>query len=201
MQKIRCPHCGVINLEKFITYPQCAACGRALPQVSPESSPPFWKRPVPPIFWALSVGLLLAGLLWTASVFRVDGESRSQVVLYGDRHRQARIGQMVTFHLRVDALGETRSEHRRPLRKVRLRIPLRNFETVRFVSLQPPPDTMTIVGRGRFFTYTTLSHDSSLQLRLRVVKPTLAPLSLSVYADDHMPGFWRVYVKTTAIRN
>jgi hypothetical protein len=196
MQKIRCPHCGVINLEKFITYPQCAGCGRTLPELAHAAGAlPFWRRPVRPVFWVFAVGLLLAGLLWTASVFQVGVESQSQVVLYGDSRRRARIGQVVAFNLRVDALGESRSEHRRPLRNVRLRIPLRSFETLRFVSLQPQPDEMTIVGKGRFFTYETLPRDSVLQLRLRVAKATRAPVPLAVYADDHMPGFWHIYVQ------
>jgi hypothetical protein len=201
MQKIRCPHCGVINLEKFITYPQCAGCGSTLPQAAQAGEAlPFWRRPVRPVIWVSIVGLLLAGLLWTASVFQVAVESSSQVVVYGDSRRSSRVGQVIALNLRVDALGESRSERKRSLRDVQLRIPLRTFQTLRFVSLQPKPDQMTILGKGRIFTYETLPHDSVLQLRLRVTDAIREPIPVAVYAADHLPGFWRVLVMASPAR-
>jgi hypothetical protein len=195
MQKIRCPQCGVINLEKFISYPQCAGCGSTLPhpqQVSPVVS--FWQRPVKPIVWVSVVGAALAGLIWAASVFQIKPENESQVVVYGNTSRSGVVGQVIALNLRVDALGESRIQRTQPLRNVQLRLPLRIFKTLRFVSISPAPDEMKIIGSGRYFEYRALERETSIRLDLRVMHEGDIRLPIAIYADNHAPGDWRIKV-------
>lgn len=200
MHKLRCPHCGVINLEKFITYPQCAGCGNTLPQQSTPSAVPFWKRPVRPVAWVSLIGICLALLIWAASVFQAKPESEAQIAFFGDTSRRVTVGSTVTLSLSISALGETRRERARPLRDVQLRIPLRIFQTLRYVSIEPPADRMEIIGNGRYFIYETLERDTAIRLRLRATEPGNIRVPITAYVTDYMPNDWNIRIRSVKPR-
>jgi hypothetical protein len=144
--------------------------------------------------WVSVVGAALAGLIWAASVFQIKPENASQVVVYGNTSRSGVVGQVIALNLRIDALGETRLERARPLRHVQLRLPLRVFKTLRFVSISPAPDEMKIIGSGRYFEYFELERETSIRLDLRVMHEGDIRLPVAVYADDRAPSDWQIKV-------
>jgi hypothetical protein len=195
MQKIRCPRCGVVNLEEFVTYPQCAGCGSTLPLAAGASqSPPFWRRPLRPALWVSIVGGVLGFLIGAASLVRPAPDDRSQIVLYGDSTRRARVGQVVTLNLVVNALGESRGTQKQALRDVKLRLPLRVFRALQFVSIKPLPDATSIVGNGRYFHYQNLDHETVFRLRLRVTRAGQFRIPFMIHSAAHLPGQWRITI-------
>jgi hypothetical protein len=144
--------------------------------------------------WVSIVGPALAVLIWAASVFQIKPENESQVVIYGNTSRSGVVGQTMTLNLRVDALGESRIERAQPLRNVQLRLPLRIFKALRFVSVTPSPDEMKIIGAGRYFEYDSLERETSIKFTFRVVHSGQIRLPIAVYAEDRAPSDWRVKV-------
>src|SRR4051812_46704285 len=60
MKKVLCLTCGLVNLDKFTTYPHCAACGTRLPEKPAPRWRTFWTQPVRPFYWATAVGIGVA---------------------------------------------------------------------------------------------------------------------------------------------
>jgi hypothetical protein len=141
------------------------------------------------------VGAALGGLILAASLLQVPAEDASQVVVMGDRVRRCYVGSVVTLNLRVDALAESKSQSRQLLRDVKLRIPLRVFENVRFMSMEPQPDEMGVQGSGRYFAYESLQRESELRLRLRVVGAGRFRIPMTIYCADHLPGDWSIALR------
>jgi hypothetical protein len=192
MHKIHCPRCGVVNLEKFVTYPRCAGCGITLPQTEGEQYVPFWKRPLNSRLWITLVGSVFCGLLVGASFLQTSVEKNQVLLLYGNAARSGKVGDLVTLTLTADAPP---SRHSAVLSDVRLRMPLRCFQSLRLVSISPQPDEMTVSGNSRYFSYRRLPRETNLILRLRAVAPISERFRATLYAADHMPAAWRITIR------
>jgi len=193
MQKIRCPRCGVVNLEKFVTFPQCAGCGNALPAVS-RSSVPFWRRPLGAFLWVSVIGISIAGLVASTSFLTAPYDNRAQIVIYGSASRRVAPRQTVIVVMTIDAVAESELQQRSPLRNVKLRLPRSLFEELAFVSLEPHPDMSWNTKSGRYFQFNSLSREAALRLRLYALKAGEQRVRADFYADDHLPGSYAVSI-------
>lgn len=186
MQKIRCPRCGVVNLEKFITFPQCAGCGNTLPEQ--ENRPvPFWRRPLGALWWILLIGAAGVGLAAATSILTFSDDDRAQLLIYGSASRHISVHQTVVVTMTIDALTESRRLRRAPLKNVKLRLPRALFEEFALVSLEPVPDRVSSIAGGRYFEYETLPRETDLQLRLYALEPGRFRIRSDFYADEHAP--------------
>lgn len=194
MQKIRCPRCGVVNLEKFVTFPQCAGCGSTLAAES-EAALPFWKRPLGSLWWVGVIGGAIVLLLTVASFFTALPENEARLLIYGNASRRIELRQTAVITMTLDALAETAAQRRAPLRNVKVRLPRKLFKSLAFVSLDPKPDMLSSTAGGRYFHYQSLPRESVLQLRLYAVAAGKHRVRADVYVDDHLPAdfsFWVV---------
>lgn len=187
MQKIRCPRCGVVNLEKFITYPHCAGCGSTLP--APRESPlPFWQRPLGASLWVSVIGIAMIGIVIATSFLYSPPENEAQLVIYGNTSRRIQLQQTVIVNLTIDAVSQNSSQQRAPLQNVKVRLPRTLFKKFAFVSLEPKPDTITSTFGGRYFQYDFLPRETTLKLRLYARSVGQQRARAAVYADEHSPG-------------
>ena len=187
MQKIRCPRCGVVNLEKFLTYPQCAGCGGTLP-VPKTSAAPFWKRPLGVLWWIPLIGGAIIGLVVAASFLTVPVEDNARILIYGNASRRVVVNQTVVVTMTLDAVAETRAQRRAPLQNVKLRLPRSLFKNFAFVSLDPQPDEVLMTSGGRYLQYRELPREAALRLRLYALHPGRYRVQTDFYADEHAPG-------------
>lgn len=202
MQKIRCPRCGVVNLEKFLTYPHCAGCGSTLP--APVSTPaPFWKRSFGARLWIPLLGVALIGLVVAASFLTPPEEDRARLLIYGSAARRVTVEQTVVLTMTLDAIAQTRSQRRSDLQNVKLRLPQSLFDNFAFVSLEPTPDETLQTNGGRYFQYASLPRETTLRLRLYARRSGRHRVRADFYADEHAPGFfgWTVFVSPSIARN
>lgn len=193
MQKIRCPRCGVVNLEKFLTYPQCAGCGSTLPALR-QSPLPFWRRPLGASLWVSVIGIAVIGIVIVTSFLSPSSENQAQMVIYGSTQRRIRLQQTVVVKMTIDAVGESSSQKRAPLQNVKVRLPRALFKKFAFVSLEPKPNTMTSTVGGRYFQYDFLPRETTLKLRLYARSVGQQRARATVYADEHAPGLYALSI-------
>lgn len=189
MQKIRCPRCGVVNLEKFLSYPHCAGCGSTLP--TPDAAPTlFWKRSFGAWLWVPLIGGALIALVGAASFLAPSSSDESRLLVYGNAVRRINVEQTVVLSMTLDAIAQSRSQRRTDLQNVKLRLPQALFADFAFVSLDPSPDETFQTNGGRYFQYTSLPRETTLQLRLYARHPGRRRVRVDFYADEHAPSFF-----------
>lgn len=180
MKKIRCPKCSVINLEGFVTYPNCAGCGAPLPHAETEGAS-FYKRQVGPVAWATVLGVAIMGLIFVAAkAFEKPVRTPPRVVLMGRVPHDVRTGDVFSVTLRIDAIDSETPAGTEPLHDVRLRIPTELLQRFAFISLMPAPDSTANLGSGRYFVYNNMNRGSELQVKMRALRVGPQPFLLSV---------------------
>ncbi len=196
MQKIRCPRCGVVNLEKFLSYPHCAGCGSTLP--APFTAPtPFWKRSFGAWLWVPLIGGALVAMVAATSFISPPGKDESRLLIYGNAARRINVEQTVVLTMTVDAIAQTRLQRRSDLKNVKLRLPQSLFADFALVSLEPAPDETLRTNGGRYFLYESMPRETTLRLRLYARRLGRHRVRADFYADEHAPGFfsWTILVK------
>lgn len=189
MKKIRCPRCGVINLEKFVTYPHCAGCGSMLPQSSEATDNlPVWRRPLGPVLWVTVIAGAVVGLVVAATMFEKAPAELGRVIVYGRAARTIKVDSNLVINLTFDVFNNLPTQNNEMLQDVRLRLSRGTLDKFEFISLSPPPDNFLRVGTGRYFQYHTLPRDTLLQLTLRPRQLGTHSISVGVYARDHQPA-------------
>ena len=192
MKKVVCAQCGLVNLDKFVSFPHCAACGALLPQ----QAPPRWRRalrrPVKPIYWMLAVssGLGLLGLA-IASIAR---ETRSigdkPLLVYAQIPRDARAGQTVTAQFTLDSAQENADDS---FERVSLRISRITQNQFVIVSVRPTPDSTSMRGTGRYYQWDELPRNSAIRLSIspragqqtRAQEPAILQLRATLWAAQY----------------
>lgn len=197
MRKINCPHCGVVNLEEFVTYPHCAGCGVRISQEA-DKRESFLRRPVATLLWVSVLGALAVLLLMLAPRLEKQPEQMGRAVIHGNTSRQVNADELVYINLIVDGLGEPQVQRKAPLRGVKIRMPWPAFDSFRFIELDPKPEAIVSHGKGRYFEYGDMERNTSIMLTLRALRPGEHQLHFVIYADGHQPGefYSRVKVKT-----
>lgn len=199
MQKIRCPRCGVVNLEKFVTFPSCAGCGSALPPAA-DPALPFWRRPLGAFLWVSVIGVAIAGLVAATSLLTPPVDNQAQIIIYGGVARRVALRQTIIVTMTVDTVGESNLQQRAPLHNAKLRLPRALFKKFAFVALDPKPDLVTSTKSGRYFHYDRLPRETSFRLRLNAVAKGKQSMRADFYADDHLPGTYVVSIAVSENR-
>jgi hypothetical protein len=191
MKKVLCQMCGLMNLEKFITYPHCAGCGTRLAETANPSSSERWKRPLRAPLWATIVGLCCAGLgFWGISIARETSRAEEkQLVAYIQLPHSFTVGQQATVQLTLDSTKADMNGIRN-FYEVRMRLPKSTFEDFVLVSVSPEPQTSN-EGTGRYFTFDTLPRDEPIVIGLSPRRPGKVKFSFGLYVRDFTPYQWQ----------
>lgn len=198
MNKVVCANCGLVNLEKFVTFPHCAACGAHLPQATPEKVE-FWRRPVRAPVWASAIGVCCAALGILGAV--VTRESRpapeKQLVVYMQLPRRVPVGQNGALQLGLDTLDDEAESGAVPFQNVRLRLERQALVHFALVSIAPPPDARTALGNGRYFEWNQIRRDQPIRLTVRPRQEGEHRLNLRLLARGFMAFEMRYVIDAT----
>ena len=166
MKKVVCARCGLVNLDKFVSFPHCAACGALLQQSAPSKWRTLWRRPVRPLYWMLAVGSGLAVLgLSIASVTRearVGGDK--PLLVYTQLPRDFAPGQTIRVQLTLDSALENPEAN---FENVSLRLSQQMQRDFVNVTIQPKPTSIERRGSGRYYLWDELPRNSALKLALQ----------------------------------
>ena len=166
MKKVVCARCGLVNLDKFVSFPHCAACGTLL---EPQAPPPWrtiWSRPVRPLYWMLAVGSGLAVLgLVIASITRETlAVGDKPLLVYTQIPRDFAPGQTIKVQFTLDSALEHPDDS---FERVSLRLSQQMQRDFIDITIQPPPAAIERRGRGRYYLWNKLPRNTALKLALR----------------------------------
>ena len=197
MKKIVCPRCGVVNLEKFVTFPHCAGCSALLPNARAPRRASVWRRPLRAGFWAGLVGIAMAGavaLSFSPSETRESHEPQ-KLIVYAQLARQARLGEVVVCQLGIDSAGN--GAENSVLHDVSWRLARSSERDWRVVSVSPlsdASDTPAIGSVHNAWVYRRWTTEERWTLRLQPRARGKRPLAIVAKASDHFPIQWRTTV-------
>ena len=187
MKKIVCAQCGLVNLDGFVSYPNCAACGARLPLPQPARWRGFWRRPVNTLYFALAVGGGLATLgVGVISIVRETRERTGKPLLvYLRLPRTLAPGQVGTAVFTLDSAEETPDA---TFEGVQLRLGREMLRELTVVALQPPPQRVELRGRGRYYAWDELPRGTRIRLNFkrRTAKDALR-LRATLTATGYLP--------------
>ncbi len=185
MQKIRCAHCSVINMEGFVTYPYCAGCGARLPEVVPSTSASGWVRPLGSALWTSIIGLGALVLVVSAARFlEPSAGGTRKLALYGRTPPSVHAGEIVSLQLGLDSGSNGFDTGGEPLREIKVRISSDLYSSFRLASLNPTPDKIEDMGGGRYYFYDSLPADTRLRINLLALRPGTFNFSGKIYAHN-----------------
>ena len=165
MKKVVCPQCGLVNLDKFVSFPHCAACGALLPQQAPSKWRAVWRRPVRPLYWMLAVGsgVGMLGLAIASLVREARDNGDKPLVVYAQIPRDVAPGQTVTAQFTLDSALENPEAS---FNRVSLRLSRETQRDFVTVTVQPTPVAIEMRGSGRYYLWNNLPRNTALQLAL-----------------------------------
>ncbi len=183
MKKVVCPACGLVNLEKFVTYPHCAACGAPLAD-APDEKLPLWKRPLSAPLWATVLGLCCAGL-GVAGILATR-ETRlpedKQLVVYVQTPRHLRVGQVGQVQLGLDSVEEEGASG--DLNDLQLRLPSSLLRDFVVASIAPMPRGQFQRRNGIYFDFGDVKRSQIILISLRARRAGTRRIAFSLYARD-----------------
>ena len=165
MKKVVCAQCGLVNLDKFVSFPHCAACGALLKPEAPAKWRVFWRRPVKPLYWMLAVGSGLAALgLAIAGIARETSAGGDKPLLvYTQIPRDYTPGQTVKVQFTLDSALENPDDN---FERVSLRLSQQTQREFIGLTLQPMPSAIEARGRGRYYLWDKLPRNTAIKLAL-----------------------------------
>lgn len=199
MKKIVCPRCGAVNLEKFLSFPNCAGCATRLPQDKTPPIDPFWRRPLRLWLWLVLVGGVAIGALGGAAWFQTEPPQFAQLLVYGRVPNPVTVGRTFVCRLTLDEVFDSSPSRR--FRNVRVRLPSSPDAIFDVLSMTPAPDQKINLGVARYFQFRELGNGSTLALTLRTRQAGEHRLSIVVHADAHYSAHYRSTVTVQARRN
>ena len=183
MKKIVCPRCGAVNLEKFLSFPNCAGCAARLPQDDRAPSDVLWRRPLRVWLWVILAGGGAIGALGAAAWFQAEPPQFSQLLVYVQAPREVVVGRTFRCRLTLDEVQESSSLRR--FGNVRVRLPNSSDAVFDVVAITPVPDSKINLGAARYYQFRSLPVGSILALDLRARQVGQHKLSIIVHADDY----------------
>lgn len=195
MKKIVCPQCGLVNLEKFVSFPHCAACGARLS--APQSQPARWrtmaKRPVKTLYVALAVGAGLGAL--AVGVIQLSRETRQRagrpLLVYTQVPRSLASGAVGVATFTLDSAEENPDSQ---FAGVQLNLSRQTLREIIVVSIQPTPELTEARGHTRYYIWESLPRGSVLRLGF---KPRAAKGELHLRATLWATGYAPFEVRST----
>ena len=193
MTKVICPACGLVNLDKFVTYPDCAGCGSRLPVVAGQSEGVVWRRPLRAFWWATIVGVGCAAAALTAvgvsreTMRKEDGH----LVIYTQVPRQVVVGSEFGTQYRFDNIEENGAEVYSEVRFRLSRAVLQDFD---LISADPLPRQVFDTNGGRYLLYPEMDRDTPLRLTLKARRTGDFRLNAQIYSRDFYPFETRNFV-------
>lgn len=201
MKKVVCARCGLVNLDKFVSFPHCAACGALL---QAAQTPPrwrrIWRRPVRPFYWMLAVGSGLATLGFAiASIAReTQGGGDKPLLVYAQVPRKVSVGQKFVAKFTLDSALENAGDS---FENVSLRLSRETQRHFVIILVKPPPDAIEMRGRGRYYLWNELPRGSAIQLtimpRQTAPNPSILPLQATLWAAQYQQFEVRASIETT----
>jgi hypothetical protein len=188
MRKIRCPRCAVINMEGFTTFPYCAACGTRLPDSHDERTHVAWARPLRSTLWAAIIGCAVLGLaLYATNFFEAAPNSdTSSLKIRGSAPRTARVGEQTLVSIFLSGASGVRAGRNLNYEDMKLRLPRDLFKNFELRSLEPAPDNVEKRGNGHYYHYSSLPHDSLIQVTLLPLKAGVFRISAEIFGGNEL---------------
>jgi hypothetical protein len=193
MRKVVCSKCGLVNLERFVTFPHCAGCGTRLPEGGAPPARGIWAQPLRAPFWASIVALGCAAL--AVAVVGMSRETARQedghLVVYSQIPRSVPLRNLVRTQFHLDT-----SDQFPPARfqEVRLRLSKNIQQSFEVVSIQPEPTESFTTSGGRYFIFAVLNREDPVRLTLRAQKPGDTRFNAQIYARDFIPFECRNFI-------
>ena len=186
MKKVVCPSCGLVNLEKFVTFPFCAACGAHLPEKEPSKFRVFLTRPVKPLYWALSVGFGISILAFVALRIAIETRDRTEksLLIYSQIPRRVAPDGFIYSSFTLDTTDEYPSA---TFADVRLRFAKETLQKFELVTITPQPTTRESFGSGQYYFWPNLKRAEAVRIVLVPKTTGDLPFRFMVYAKDHLP--------------
>lgn len=194
---MRCPHCAVINLEGFITFPHCAGCGVLLPPLPPVEKK-AWRRPLRTALWTSLVGGLatFAAMMATRAI-DTRAQNKSRVILSARRARAATVGRHLSLLLTLDTPNRQMTGEA-SLRALKIRVPREFFGNFRLISLQPQPDYIEKRGGGLYFAYREVPSGTQPHLLLMPLRAGNFDLEIKLFSDNQFQNEYRIALDVAA---
>ena len=184
MKKIVCPHCGTINLEKFVTYPHCAGCSALLGKSAIAPRAVWWRRRVRAGWWAAGLGGAIL-LLVALGLSETDVRQNGPLVPFPQVPRKAKVGQTLDCHLSFNAVRDNGTSPQQ-LQNLRLRFG-RNFEKQwQIVAIMPAPDSDKRTIAGRVLQYESWPIEAVWRVQLRARETGSQKFMVSIDAKDFL---------------
>jgi hypothetical protein len=197
LRKIRCPHCEVVNLEKFVTFPHCAGCGALLhKETAPRRNWTAWRRPLGPILWASVICLAAAGIVGGSMMLRRPVAIDQQLVLYGQTVRRLPVGGALQLSLTVDTFGSSTRETN-ILREVTIRLDEDFLNSFALVSIEPAARLRTRSGSGHYFLFAQVPRETQFTFNFKALRAGRHKLQAQVNATAHMPTDYTATISVT----
>jgi len=186
MKKVVCLVCGLVNLDRFTSYPNCAACGARLPERPTPKWRTFWWRPVPPFYWASAVGLGVAVLgIGAGSVVRDTRDTTPKLlVVYLQVPRSPAANGLLSVRFTLDS---TEGNPAQSFDTVGLRFSRELEQNFQLISLYPSPDTSEDSAVGQYFMWRTLPRVGDLRLTLKPRRSGKLQLKATLAARGYEP--------------
>lgn len=200
MKKFVCLACGLVNLDGFVSYPHCAACGARLPQQPPARWRAFWRRPVNTLYFALAVG---GGLIMLAlGVIRLARETREGVgkplLVYSKIPRKLAPGQSDVALYTLDSAEEAPDA---AFEAVQMRLSRDTLRDLSVIAIQPAPQTVAVRGSGRYYGWEELPRGTTVKLSFRPrVQSGVVRLHVTLSATDYVPFETRSTLRLTTAK-
>ena len=171
-----------MNLEGFVSFPYCVACGGLL-ETPTEETLPLWRRPLRTAVWTSLLGAAIVALVViAANGLRHDIESEAAIVVLTPRQATVRAGEPFSMVVRVDVMNTDGRGREEPLRGVRLRIVNRTLRRFQLIEIRPTPDSKYEIGPAQYYTYNRLERGSQLTLVLRALRLGRQPFNARLYS-------------------
>lgn len=186
MRKIHCPHCAVVNLEKFVTYPHCAGCGALLTKdAPPRPNWIAWRRPLGPILWATVLCCAAAGAVGAAMMLRRPAVL-GQMVVYGQTMRRVPVSGTLRLSLTMDAIGGSARENSL-LETVTVRFDKAFLQNFSLIEIDPAAQSETGLGSGQYFVFEQLPREKQIDFQFKALRAGRYKLRAQVSADSQLP--------------
>ena len=165
MKKIVCAGCGLVNLDKFVSFPHCAACGSLLPQAAPSRWRTVWRRPVRPFYWMLAVGsgLGMLGLAIASIARETKARGDKPLVVYAQMPRETVPAQSFIARFTLDSALEDPDDN---FRRVSLRLGQDTRHAWGAIGIKPKPKFTEKRGRGFYYLWDELPRNSVIEVTL-----------------------------------